>query len=451
MNDNENIIEKMKPTRGEFTIETYDINDNLIDTYQDNNRIMARTPFNFACMTYGAGCSGFNNEWPDNITLDDFRVGAVAIGTDGIDEDDIPKEIECNRNMLFSEQNLWLAQAADAVTGQDTDLNKFVYQTSFNTQTNNSTDIEKMMPVVKTTEGPSFPWDYDNNLPAYYRMIPDNINGLQFPDTSMEIVSNHQELTLKYEFTLGQFAGNGVWQLAPAFSEAALYMKYIPKDAAGSGIDGKPLGAMFSMKTFPKHFKTESCYFRIKWNLIFGTNTCPKNQLPTIELYGDSAIYVVLGDVYTDQGAAAYDAEDGVLTDNIIVTGLDLVDTDVQDSYSISYYVEDSTGQSATVTRTVIVVVNDIPVITLVGSDVTLDIDDTYVEYGATATDIQDGLITDQIVIDSTAVDTSTGGDYIVTYNVTDSHGVPAVEVQRTVTVLAGFGFEATVTEIGGD
>ena len=64
----------MMPTRGEFTIETYDIDNNLIDTYQDNNKIMARVPFNFSCMSYGAGCDGFNNEWPDDLVLSDFNI-----------------------------------------------------------------------------------------------------------------------------------------------------------------------------------------------------------------------------------------------------------------------------------------------------------------------------------------------------------------------------------------
>lgn len=446
MNENEKIIEKMKPTRGEFTIETYDLDDNLIDTYSDHNQIMARTPFNYACLTYGAGCNGFNNEWPLNPTFDDFRVGVLAVGSDGVDEDGIPKTIECNRNMLYSEQNLWAAQTAGSISGQDTDLNKYVYQTSFDTVANDSSDETKMMEAIKTTEGPSFPWDFDNNIPEFYRMVPDNSNGLEFSDTSMTVKTNHQELTLAYEFTLGQFAGNGVWELAPAFSEAALYMNYIPRDAEGSGIDGKPLGAMFSMKTFPKHFKTEACYFRIKWNLIFGTNVCPENQVPVIQLIGDAVIYVIQNTEYIDEGATAYDTEEGSLTTQIITTGLDEIDTSVLGSNTITYYVEDVAGQSASVTREVIVQVNEIPVITLVGTDITLDVGVPYIEYGAVATDQEDGII--NVVIDSSAVDVNTGGVYEVTYNATDSNGGVAVEVIRTVTVIQGFGFEATITEL---
>lgn len=447
MNKKENLIDNMIPTRGEFTIETYDINDNLIDTYQDNNKIMARVPFNYSCLTYGAGCSGFSGEWPDNPTLSDFKISTIAMGSDGVDEDGVPREIECNRGMLFSEQNLWQAQYNDTITEQAEDLNKFVYQSTFNTQPNLTTDEDFMTEAVKVNEGPSFPWDFDNNLPGYYKMVADGSNGLQFPDTSMEIKSNHKELTLRYEFTLGQFAGNGVWQLAPAFSEAALYMQYIPKHLDGSGIDGKPLGAMFSMKTFPKHFKTEACYFRIKWNLIFGTNTCPSDQLPTIQIIGNTPTYVTVGGVYIEEGATAYDAEDGSLTQNILTSGA--VDTSAIGDYVITYYVEDSIGQSASTTRTVTVRGNAIPVITLIGAaNINLNLNDTYVEYGANAFDVEDGIISDDIVIDSTDVDTSSGGVYTVTYNVTDSNGGAAIEVTRTVTVTQEYLFEATITEI---
>jgi len=77
------------------------------------------------------------------------------------------------------------------------------------------------------------------------------------------------------------------------------------------------------------------------------------------------------------------------------------------------------------------------PVLTLVGSaQVTLKLGAPYVDTGATASDDKDGDITDKIVIDSTNVDTSNVGSYIVTYNVSDTAGNKAVELSRTVKVL---------------
>ena len=58
----------------------------------------------------------------------------------------------------------------------------------------------------------------------------------------------------------------------------------------------------------------------------------------------------------------------------------------------------------------------------------------TYTDAGATATDNVDGILTDNIVTDST-VDTSTPGEYTVTYNVSDTAGNAAAEVTRTVIV----------------
>ena len=76
------------------------------------------------------------------------------------------------------------------------------------------------------------------------------------------------------------------------------------------------------------------------------------------------------------------------------------------------------------------------PVITLDGSSsINLFIDDTYLEPGATATDDVDGDISDQIVIDATAVNTTVAGTYSVTYNVNDASGNAAVEIVRTVIV----------------
>ena len=440
------VTENMIPTRGEFTIETYDVNDNLIDTYNDNNRILARVPFNFSCMSYGTGCNGFGDEWPDDINLDDFKIGTLAIGTDGIDVNGDIKVIECNRNMLYSEQNLWIAQSTSTITSQIDDMNKYVYQTTFDTQANGTTDPEKMIGAVKTSEGPSFPWDIPNNLPAYYRSIPDGANGLLLEDTSMTVSSNHQELILKYEFTLGQFAGNGIWEYAPAFSEAALYMRYEPKDQT-SNIDGKPLGSMFSMKTFPKQYKTEACYFRIKWNIIFGTNVCPDNQEPEITLIGDDTVEVLLDSPYEEPGYIAYDAEDGDITEDVITTGLDDLRIDILGNYVITYSVTDSAGQTVAKTRTIRVIPNSLPIITIIGADETIQIGDTYTELGATAVDVEDGDITDDIVI-SGSVNNMVVGDYIISYDVTDSNDGVAVTKERTVTVDSPYMFEATITEL---
>ena len=86
-------------------------------------------------------------------------------------------------------------------------------------------------------------------------------------------------------------------------------------------------------------------------------------------------------------------------------------------------------------TRTVVVSDTTKPIITLIGnSEVRLLIDNVYVDEGATAYDNIDGDLTTQIITVN-PVDTSQIGDYVVTYNVTDSSGNQASEVNRSVFV----------------
>ncbi len=78
------------------------------------------------------------------------------------------------------------------------------------------------------------------------------------------------------------------------------------------------------------------------------------------------------------------------------------------------------------------------PVITLIGDNpLEIKLGSIYSEPGATATDNNDGDITNKIVIKSD-VDTSTIGTYTVTYDVTDAAGNAAATVNRQVKVVEG-------------
>lgn len=76
-----------------------------------------------------------------------------------------------------------------------------------------------------------------------------------------------------------------------------------------------------------------------------------------------------------------------------------------------------------------------VPVITLVGSGVTVNLNDSYVEPGYSATDAVDGDLTGSVVVTG-SVDTATAGVYTLRYNVTNSVGNSATEVIRLVTVI---------------
>ncbi|NAY92404.1 DUF5011 domain-containing protein [Muricauda sp. JGD-17] len=77
------------------------------------------------------------------------------------------------------------------------------------------------------------------------------------------------------------------------------------------------------------------------------------------------------------------------------------------------------------------------PVITLNGDAVVnVNVGDSFVDPGATATDDTDGPITGDIVVGGDTVDTNTIDTYIITYNVSDAAGNAAAEVTRTVNVV---------------
>ena len=158
---------------------------------------------------------------------------------------------------------------------------------------------------------------------------------------------------------------------------------------------------------------------------------------PTITLNGNGFISLNVGETYTELGATATDNIDGDITANISISGN--VNTTAPGMYVVRYNVSDAAGNAATeVTRVVNVLADTtIPVITLNGNaTINLNINDTYTESGATATDNVDGDITANISISGT-VDTSTAGVYLILYNVNDAAGNAAAEVTRTVTVLA--------------
>ncbi len=155
---------------------------------------------------------------------------------------------------------------------------------------------------------------------------------------------------------------------------------------------------------------------------------------PVITLNGDVTVTLECGiDSYTELGATAADACDSSVS---VVIGGDAVDAATPGTYVVTYDATDASGNAAVqVTRTVEVVDTTAPVITLSGdATITLECDiDTYTELGATAEDICDPSVS--VVIGGDAVDATTPGTYVVTYDATDASGNAAIQVTRTVEV----------------
>ena len=153
---------------------------------------------------------------------------------------------------------------------------------------------------------------------------------------------------------------------------------------------------------------------------------------PNITLKGSSEINLLMGNSFSDSGAMALDGVDGNLTSLIITNGS--VDTSIVGIYSITYTVTDSSGNSASIIRTVVVNDSTSPVITLTGSStVNLSTGVTFIDPGATAKDDIDGDLTSSITVSGT-VDISAVGTYLITYFVSDTTG-NSTSIVRTVIV----------------
>ena len=83
------------------------------------------------------------------------------------------------------------------------------------------------------------------------------------------------------------------------------------------------------------------------------------NVDPTITILGDNPLTMQVGTEYVEYGATALDNVDGNLTSEIVITNN--VNPSVVGDYTVEYSVEDSSGNTATETRTVYVVEDAIP------------------------------------------------------------------------------------------
>lgn len=103
--------------------------------------------------------------------------------------------------------------------------------------------------------------------------------------------------------------------------------------------------------------------------------------------------------------------------------------------HTIIWTAIDSYGHQGSDTQTVTITDATAPDLTLIGAaTINLSVGETYTELNATASDLVDGDISNQIVITGT-VDTNTADTYEIKYNISDSSGNPAIELTRTVIV----------------
>ena len=141
------------------------------------------------------------------------------------------------------------------------------------------------------------------------------------------------------------------------------------------------------------------------------------NTAPVINA-SDKSIYV--GDSFDPKAnVTASDAEDGNITNKIVVTE-NTVNVNAAGTYKVTYSVTDSNNNTVTKSINVVVKENNAPVIN--ASDNTIYVGDNFdPKTGVTANDVEDGDLTNKIVVTENTVNTEVKGTYKVVYSVTDS------------------------------
>lgn len=175
------------------------------------------------------------------------------------------------------------------------------------------------------------------------------------------------------------------------------------------------------------------------------TLECKDVVPPALTLNGEANMELAHGSTFIDPGASALDDVDGDLTASIRVEGS--IDTTVYGEQTLTYIVEDSSGNRRELQRNIVVTELTPPELTLNGDTrIFLKLGETYTEPGYTASDNADGDITATVSIKG-SVDTNKVGAYTLTYTSTDSSS-NSTSKKRTVFVYAPQG-DSTITPNG--
>jgi hypothetical protein len=151
---------------------------------------------------------------------------------------------------------------------------------------------------------------------------------------------------------------------------------------------------------------------------------------PIVTLNGASTVTVECHTSFNDPGATAADACDS----SVAVTTSGTVDVNHAGSYTVTYSATDASHNTGTATRTVNVVDNTPPTITLNGANpMTVECHTVFNDPGATADDSCAGNLSAAIAVASN-VNPNAVGSYTVTYTVSDGAGHTA-QATRTVNV----------------
>lgn len=160
----------------------------------------------------------------------------------------------------------------------------------------------------------------------------------------------------------------------------------------------------------------------------------PEDEVPpSITLNGSSMMSIEVYSEFIDPFATAIDSVDGEV--EVVVSGH--VDTTRLGDYVLTYSAIDSSSNASSITRTVKVVDTTPPEITLQDKqEMTLFVDETFIEPGFSASDNFDGDITHLVEIGSSLPSPFSVGEFNVLYTVTDTSG-NTISKERKVNIIS--------------
>ncbi|MBC2326973.1 immunoglobulin-like domain-containing protein [Listeria booriae] len=265
---------------------------------------------------------------------------------------------------------------------------------------------------------------------AKYNVNIANNGGMQAGDINLEIPL---PATLKY--VPSSVTINGTTTSDVTYNDATHTLSVHVNQIADGTTTTVGIGVEGLTETNAAHMSTSLEYHDLGFtDATYTANSTGAN----IAVTSNTAPVIAADDVTVKKGASfdpmtgvtASDTEDGNLTSSISVTAND-VDTSVEGTYHVTYSVTDSDGNTTTKTITVTVSSNNAPVIT--AADKTVKKGASFDPMaGVTASDTEDGNVTDKVTVTANDVDTSAVGTYHVTYSVTDSDGNTTT---KTITV----------------
>ena len=155
-----------------------------------------------------------------------------------------------------------------------------------------------------------------------------------------------------------------------------------------------------------------------------------KHFIVEITLIGENIINIEVYDSYTELGMDYFDDYNDFEDLILEITGV--VDTNTIGTYEITYFVSDLSGNETIVIRTIHISDTISPICLLVASVDTIFVGDLY---SVPEIEITDNYYTEFDIIITNPVDSSTPGEYIIEYIVTDGSS-NQTSIYRYVNVL---------------